>query len=179
VNDGRASAAVSVLRRAFDAQFAAPPPEATGVSETLVAVRVAGDPYAVRVQEIGGITASRRIVPVPSRLPEALGLVGIRGELVPVLSLAALLGYDHAGEEPRWLILCGAEEPVGLAVAELEGQLQVAAGDLHGAGEAGAERQHIGDVVCVGSLARPVISIPSVVEAIRRRAGREGPEKER
>ena len=84
---------VAEIRNAFDHSYAIPPASQVGEQiENLLAVRVAGDPYALRVGEISSLTNSRKTVALPSPVSELLGVAGIRGGFVPVYSLAALLG---------------------------------------------------------------------------------------
>src|SRR5436309_1156564 len=92
---GAASARVSELRRAFDGTFAKAIRTAGGEAqeEDLLAVRIFTHAYAIRVAEIAGIITSRKIVPVPSRRFELLGVAGLRGGLIPVYHLGALLGH--------------------------------------------------------------------------------------
>ena len=121
---------VAELRRAFDESFAVAPPERVTSWEDLLSVRIGGDPYALRVRDISGFMASGRIVPLPSRLPELLGMAGVKGALVPVFSLEALLGYVRPVEAPRWLALTGKVETVALAFGEFEGHLRILPEDV-------------------------------------------------
>ncbi len=169
------------LRRAFDQAFAVAPNTTVETFEDLLAVRVAGDPYALRVREITGLVASRKIVPLPSRRPELLGIAGNRGSLVAVYSLAGLLGYGADSKPASWLALAGAHEPLGLGFEELEGFLRVRSGDVHVAHPAEGARLHVGQVVIVGnksSQSRRVVDIPSMLATLDVHAGVAGPPKE-
>ena len=105
------------LRESFDQSFAiAPVVEGDGL-EDILAVRIAGDPYGLRMREIRGLVATRRVVPVPSRRPELLGVAGHRGAVVTVYSLAALLGYPVDVAPTPWLALVGESEPLGFGFA--------------------------------------------------------------
>ncbi|MGH9895296.1 MAG: chemotaxis protein CheW, partial [bacterium] len=55
---------VAALRQAFDESFAAPPPEESQGLEDLLRIRVAGDPYAIRLRDIAGVVARRKVVPI-------------------------------------------------------------------------------------------------------------------
>ena len=137
--------------------FALPPPQAAQQIEDLLAIRVAGDPYAIRLREIAGMVAGRRVIPVPAIPLDLLGLAGLRGGVVPVFGLASILGYGQAPGSPRWMILCGAEEPIALAFSDFEGYLRLPKSSLQVANtEAGV---------------RTVINIPLIVAAIRNRSG--------
>jgi chemotaxis signal transduction protein len=153
------------LRAAFDAAFARPPSAAGQDAVALLALRVAGEPVAVRVLETAGLMPARRIVPVPSRRPELLGISGIRGAVVPIYGLARLLRRGDDGE-PRWILLAaaGGEERVGLAVATFERHLLVPAGDLRPAAAGAAA--HAPELLHADDAPRPVLSIPSLVRAI-------------
>lgn len=175
---------VEELRGEFDRAFTTTP-LAQGVltgSETcdLLAIRVGGDPYVIKVTEITALAGRRKTVPLPTPIPELIGLASIRGGLVPVYSLAMLLGYgprsvDSKDSEPsRWLAVCGTIESLGLAFNDLEGYFRVASSDIYPASESNvagdAIRGFIKEVANVGGLVRAVVEIPSIVEAMKRRA---------
>lgn len=163
-----APSTAEAIRRAFDEAFAAPPRVRDRDSESLLAIRVAGEPFAIRVREIAGLVPPRKVVPLPTRLPELLGLAGIRGEIVPVYSLATLLGYRPTDGGARRLVLCGSKRPIALAFEALEGHLSVSPSDLYAAE---TPREHIRVVARAGAAVRPVVDLPSVLESIQRRLG--------
>ena len=134
-------------------------------------MRLSGNPYAIRVTEITGLANNRKTVAIPSPIPELLGIAGIRGGLVPIYSLVALLGYARDATPARWLALCGNEDQVGLGFSELEGYLRVPAAQIYAVSQENINGGHVKDVARVDGLVRPVVSMPSVVEIIRRRAG--------
>lgn len=170
---------VAEMRRAFDEARAIPFSE--GVEEqvdSFLAIRISGDAYAIKVSEIAGLSTGRKIVPVPSPISELLGLAGIRGTLVPVYSLNAVLGYGSNTERPRWLVLCGAEECFALAFDEFEGYLRIAQGELYPVGPKDAARIHIKEVARGPGTVRAVVSIALLRESIRERCRRNGVRKE-
>lgn len=157
--------AAEELRRRFDAAFAERPAEGRDEVVALLALRVGGEPVAIRVLETGGLVPARRIVPVPSRRPELLGISGLRGAVVPVYGLARLLGRGEEAE-PRWIVLAGGEERVGLAVAAFERHLVVPARDLRPAEHATDPRAHVREILHAAGAPRPVLSVPSLLRAI-------------
>jgi len=159
------------LRQAFDLSFALPPPQASREVEDLLAIRVAGDPYAIRLRDIAGIVAGRRVVPVPAVTLDLLGLAGIRGDVVSVFGLASILGYGQAPGSPRWMILCGVEEPIALAFSDFEGYVRLPKSSLHADENLRTTRQYVNQVASTEAGARAVISIPLVVATIRNRTG--------
>ena len=171
---------LSELRDAFDQSYAIPAAiQEAEQMENLLSIRVAGHPYAIRVSEISGVVNNRKTVALPSRVPELLGVAGIRGGLVPVYSLAALLGYSQDAGSTRWLAMCGSEEPVSLAFSEFEGYLRVPLTQLCAAEQKDAARAHVKHVLRAVGMVRAVVSIPNLLEMIRRRCNENRASKER
>jgi purine-binding chemotaxis protein CheW len=162
------------LRQAFDRSFALPPSQASQEVEDLLTIRVAGVPYAILLRDIAGIITGRRVVPIPAVTPDLLGLAGIRGGIFPVFGLASILGYAPDPGSPRWMIICGAEEPIALAFSDFESYLRLPTSSLHADENLPATRQQVKYVNHVASTqdgVRAVISIPLIVETIRNRIG--------
>jgi purine-binding chemotaxis protein CheW len=131
------------------------------------------------VSEISGLATDRKIVAFPSLIPELLGVAGIRGALVPVYSLAMLLGYSAETERTRWLALYGTEDPIALAFGEFEGYVRVSRAQLYLAEQKNVARTHVQQVVRATDLIRAVVSIPLIRKTIQRRCGNVGVSKER
>jgi purine-binding chemotaxis protein CheW len=115
---------VDHLRREFDRAFAEPAHEANDDFEDLLALRVGGGAYAARLVEIRGIHTQKKIVALPSRCAELLGVVGLREGIMPVYSLRLLLGYAREERPSRWMLLAGHAEPVVLSFDTLEGYVR-------------------------------------------------------
>jgi chemotaxis signal transduction protein len=180
IEPSHASIQAVKLRNEFDRARAIPfLPEAAEQIENLLAVRISGDAFAIRLREISGLATDRKIVAFPSPIPELLGLAGIRGRLVPVYSLAALLGYSASADQGRWLALCGAEEPVALAINDFEGYFRVPFSQVYTAEQKDLVRTHATHVVRASDMVRAVVSIPLLMEAIQRRCRNAGESKER
>jgi len=171
------SEAALVLRREFDLSFAQAWPTETPDMQHLLAVSVGGDPYALRVDEIGGLFVDRRVVPVPTPMSELLGVAGFRGQVAPVYDLAALLGYPRRPGQ-RWLILVRHVQFVALAFDAFDAQLAatpdqlvpLARTALHGVlPERPALHSHVDYAVCGHGAARPIIRLSSVVDEVQRR----------
>ena len=158
------------MRAAFDAGFAAPPAAAARAIERLVVVVAGGDRLALRLRELSGLRRLGRLSPLPGAASELLGLTGIRGRLTPVFSLARLLGLG--ADEPRWLALPRADQPLGLAFGAFEGYVEVAAGEIEpgSAGAAGASSR--GQVVRLRGEHVSILDVASIVSGIERRAAR-------
>jgi chemotaxis signal transduction protein len=168
------------LRRAFDEGFALPYPERGAASEDLLALRINGHPYALRVRELEGLHRAGKVVALPSPLPDLLGLAGIRGRLMPVFSLAALLGEKASSEGVARLALCDAGEPLALAFTTFDGHVRVAPhaiaaapGSLAADGAA-VGREHVHEVVSLEAGICPLVSVPSIIEVLRARTENRG-----
>jgi chemotaxis signal transduction protein len=152
------------LRGAFDGAFAAPPRPAARDEVALLAIRAGGDAVTLRVLDVAGLLPLRKIVPLPSRRPELLGIVGLRGTVLPVYRLAQLLGRPAPAEPPRWIALAGSADRVGVAFEVFEGHIVVPARDVQPVSGPG----HLAEVALVGGAPRPVVAIPSILRAIIR-----------
>ena len=159
------------LRQEFDFSFAQPPRAATEIPENMLAIRLGGDAYAIRIAEVGGLYADRRIMPLPTPLPELLGVAGFRGQIAPVYDLAALLGYTRQ-TPPRWMILVRLREPVALAFDQFEAHFAVLPERIvstSAAMPADATRPHLRDAVRSEDTVRPIIHLQSLLDDIQRR----------
>ena len=169
-NGSGVGATAAALRSLFDESFTVAAVSKQDRLEGLLAIRVGADPYVLCLSEIAGLYADRRVVGVPSPVPQLLGIVGLRGMLAPVYDLAALLHYPPAAS-PRWVVLAGGPQPVGFAFESFEAHVQVVdallVNDAERAGSAVTTRQHVRGNVRVAGALRPIIHIASVVETIR------------
>jgi hypothetical protein len=156
VNDISAAAAARLadLRQDFDQVFAAPVADQAQEQESLIALQIEGDLYGLSVREITGVAVAGKMVPLPSRSRGLLGLTGIRGAVLPVYSLAVLLGYPKAGESVRWL-----------ALGEFEGYVRVPKTALHAHDR--EARKHVHRFAQAGEVVRAIISVASVVSSLQ------------
>lgn len=172
----RSAPSAQHLRRQFDDGFAEPASERRQDFEPFLTLRIASTAYAVRLSEIAGFAAARKIVPLTSRLPGMLGLAAVRGSLLPVYCLEALL-HDEAAAEPRWFLLCRGQEPMALSFAQFEGHVLVPRSARLAA--KGAEGRHVQELVQVDNEVRGIIAVSSLAEAIRESVAAQRPVKER
>jgi purine-binding chemotaxis protein CheW len=161
---------VAEMRRVFDEAFALASSEQGNALEPMLAITLEGERFALRVHEILGVAVNReKIVPVPSRVPELLGLTGIRGVVVPVFSLARLLGFDSEHGQELWLAFCGERQsPIALAFEGMEKQFEVASNEIFAREESSGLR-YVSATVNEGAMLRGVINVSSLVEYIKAR----------
>ncbi|MDP2315114.1 MAG: chemotaxis protein CheW [Pseudomonadota bacterium] len=125
-----------------DGMFQRPPPARNNRVDVL-AIRVLGEALALRADRIGGVMAlgdASRLVRLPAADPSLLGLLSVRGIVMPIFSLAALLGLQgarlqearlqdvavHALHEPRWIAWIDGPKPAGYAFDCVDGRAWLA-----------------------------------------------------
>jgi purine-binding chemotaxis protein CheW len=153
------------LRSGFDASFAAPPP-VRETPESVLQIRVGGERFAVRPEHTGGLAKVRKVVPMPGRLPELMGLVALRGAILPVFDLAALLGIAPDATPPEWMILAAGDTAAALAFHAFEGQ-----GAPEWLGEhADADGKSV-QLVRTGTVICALLDLPRLFASVQSRAG--------
>lgn len=163
------------VRRAFDATFAAPVRSFEEERRSVLAIRAGEGRFAIRVEDLSGVEACRKIVKVPGSVPGLLGLTGLRGRLLAVYDLGAMLGQPsldmRAGSrrELRWMLVCGKDSGIGLLIEEIEAFVRIADADLKPI-EPGVAGEYIRAVLQRGASIRGVVDIASIVAAVARRA---------
>lgn len=88
-------------------------------------VGVADERYALDVSDVVEVVEIGAITPVPGAPPSVLGVRNLRGQLVPVLDLAAVLEVQRRGEPSAIAVVERAGQPTGLAVDRLFGTTEL------------------------------------------------------
>lgn len=158
------------MRGAFDESFAAPLQLEEEALERLLLIRVAGEAFAIRNVQIARLARMEKLLRVPSRLPELMGIAGIRSTLVAVFDLASLLGLD-SGAASGWLALTPGETPVALAFQHVDGHVSIPRTSLYPSHESSVTGPYVMEAVRIGQVVRGLINVPTIVESIQRRAG--------
>jgi chemotaxis signal transduction protein len=159
------TARAAQLRLAFDAAFAEPVRLDATLNEDLLAVRVGTQAFAIRLSEISGLFADKKITPVPGGHAALRGVAGFRGTIVPVYDLQTLLGHGNA-QTPRWLVVAAAA-PVALAFEVFDGQLRVARDAVLPQPSRPEVRAYAREFVQAQNFVGPIMHLPSVLEAIK------------
>jgi len=76
---------------------------------------VGADLYAVPIESVREILAAPAVAQLVTAPASVLGLVNVRGEIVPLLDTAALLGVGTVGNAPFAAVLHTAHGPAALA----------------------------------------------------------------
>jgi chemotaxis signal transduction protein len=153
------------LRVAFDRAFADPVRLDTAFKEELLAIRVGGQAYAIRLSEIAGLFADKKVTPVPGGHAALRGIAGFRGAVLPVYDLQILLGHPGNGS-PRWLVIAAAA-PVALAFDAFERQLRVPRDAILPQPSRPEIRSYAHEFARTQEFSGPIIHLPSVLEAIK------------
>jgi len=153
------------LRRDFDRGFAEPIRLDPIATEDLLAIRIGGQPHAIRLAEIAGLFAGKKITRVPGGHPALSGIAAFRGALLPVYDLALVLG--HAGAQaPRWMVIVAAL-PVALAFDGFEGQFRVPRTDILPQAAHADAPAHAQDIVRTKDFVGPIMHLPSLLDAAK------------
>jgi chemotaxis signal transduction protein len=158
------------LRRSFDESFAVPSWPEEIDQEDMLGIQVGSGQFAVRVSELAGVHASRKIVGLPGAIVGLLGVVGIRGKLVAAYRLSDLLGSGSAEGRPRWMLVCRGDSHVGLTIEALDGYMRVSSSLVHAARNEEGLSEHVREILQHKGVTRGVLSISSILATIMRRA---------
>jgi chemotaxis signal transduction protein len=159
-------ARLSALRLGFDGGFALPMVEKADDLLDVLMIRVGRDPYALRLAQLAALEADRTITPVPSEHGELIGVAGMRGAVVAVFDLAAVLGAPRP-EATRWLVLVKGA-PLAFAFSGFERQLSLRPDELarSPAAHGGAE------VVVRDGMNVPLLDLPALITGLEGRTRR-------
>jgi purine-binding chemotaxis protein CheW len=166
VSRNRAAQRLEELRDSFDSSFSRPPPPQKDPGEALLRLRVGGTPLTVRLGHLSGLHLMPRVVRLPGSPASLLGVVGLRGQLIAVHDLAALLGLP-VGEPPRWLLLAGGARRVGLAASGFDGQMRATQEQMKGGGGSSAVHPLLSaSVVLPDAPPVPVLDVDALVRKL-------------
>lgn len=162
----RVSERAATLRRDFDRTFAEVFRPDTTRREDLLGIRAGAQACAVRLSEIAGLHADKKITRVPGSAAALCGIAGFRGVLLPVYDLQALLGHPPAAATPRWIVIAQAA-PVALAFEAFEGHLRASPDEIVAHAAHPDMPRHARELLRLPGFIGPVLHLPSVLDAIR------------
>jgi purine-binding chemotaxis protein CheW len=144
-----------LLRKNFDDTFAHAPAVASPQAEMLV-FSVGGSDRAVRLGQIASVSRNPGTVAIPARAEAFLGVAGMRGAVVPVFSLAELLGVPDTGSD--WLLMVRGgttQETIAFACEAIRGYVRVE-----------EDKNRTAEVVKVGTEYYPVVDLHALRERL-------------
>jgi chemotaxis signal transduction protein len=84
-------------------------------------IRVAAEAYAMPVDHVREVADLGQLEPVPRARPELLGIRNLRGQILPVVDLARLLGVTRTMPPARLLVAETGGRRAGFAIDEVSG----------------------------------------------------------
>jgi len=143
------------LRAAFDGGFADAPAGERRAAIELLRVELAGEPHALALAELSSIHVDPRITAVPATAPALIGVIAVRGAIVPVYDLRALLGLATT-RAPRWVVIA---QGLAFAFDAFTGHLAVAEVPVRG------DARLVRGVVEHEGRNHPIIDLAAVIAA--------------
>ncbi|HEX6209919.1 MAG TPA: chemotaxis protein CheW [Methylomirabilota bacterium] len=140
------------------------PPEATLARRACV-VLLGGQPFAVDAADAREVVVLGTTTPVPGAPPSVIGVMNLRGNVLPVVEARPVLGLSAHTRSDRALVLAAGE---WCAAIVIEGVVGLAPLDGIDASAASAGDLTVGQVIAeTGDRAR-LLDTPALLAAIRR-----------
>jgi len=119
------------LKRSFDLTFQQPLVERGQELVHLLIVRIGTARFALKVADLAGLARAQTVVPIPGADSGLLGIAGLKGRMVAVYSLAAMIGSTELStEQNRWMVLCRCEKEIALAFTAVTSTMMVPRAEL-------------------------------------------------
>ena len=158
------------LKRAFDLTFQQPLVERGQELVHLLMVRIGTARFALKVADLAGLARAQTVVPIPGAGSGLLGIAGLKGRMIAVYSLAAMIGSPELNtEQNRWMVLCRCEKEIALAFTAVTGTMMVPRAELSPA-SSGAP-PHATDTVGSSSSQLWLLNVSSIAENIVKKTG--------
>lgn len=123
-------------------------------------LRVAAEAYAIPVTQVREVSGLGEVTPVPGTPPGVLGIRNLRGQLIPVIDLAAVLGISRVAAPGYLLVIQAQGQQAGLAIDAVSGVSELP--DQEEEAESGL----LSGAVLDGGDLIGVIDVPAVFGAI-------------
>lgn len=141
---------------------------ARGEGAQAVAFRLGGELHGCDIRLVEEVVTKRPIQPLPDMPPHLLGVLMLRGEMVPVMDIAPALGLAlEGGRTPSILVATHGEGRVGVAVDAVHEVLDVPAECVRPAPHSGGDRDAF--VVCVARIDDRLVTLIDLAEILGER----------
>ncbi len=134
----------------------------------VIAFRLGGELHACDVQLVEEVVTKRKVHRLPDMPPRLLGMLRLRGELVPVVDVAPLLELRLEAEQPAILVMAVGDVRVGVAVDAAHEVVTLSPAEYRPAPLTGAERDQF--VVGVARVEGKLVSLLDLGEMLREQA---------
>jgi purine-binding chemotaxis protein CheW len=139
-----------------------------GEGAQAVAFRLGGELHGCDIRLVEEVVTKRAIHPLPDVPPHVLGVLLLRGEMVPVMDVAAALGLTLRTEGPPSVLVVGmGDARVGVAAEAVHEVLDVPADSIRPAPHTGGDRDAY--VLGVARLAPGLVNLIDLAEILRER----------
>ena len=142
---------------------------ARGEGAQAVAFRLGGELHGCDIRLVEEVVTRRAVHPLPDVPPHLLGVLLLRGEMVPVMDVAPALGLalEAGGKAPAILVVALGETRIGVAAETVHEVLEVPADAVRPAPHTGGDREAY--VVGVARLAIGLVTLIDLAEILRER----------
>lgn len=131
----------------------------------VIAFRLGGELHACDIQLVEEVVTKRRVHPLPDMPPRLLGMLRLRGELVPVLDLAPLLELTLDAEVPAILVVAMGDARLGIAVDATHDVVSLSPADYRPAPHGGGERDRF--VAGVARVGGALLNLVDLAEMLK------------
>jgi purine-binding chemotaxis protein CheW len=131
----------------------------------VIAFRLGGELHACDIQLVEEVVTRRRVHRLPDMPPRLMGMLRLRGELVPVLDVAPLLDLELRAEQPAILVVGMGDARLGVAVDAAQDVVALTPADYRPAPLTGGDRDQF--VVGVARLDGKLVSLVDLAEMLR------------
>ncbi|MGC4061031.1 MAG: chemotaxis protein CheW [Aquabacterium sp.] len=156
------------LREVFDQGFAQAVVVDAARWQDFLQIRLDGQVHVLALDEVASLQPVNWVTPIPGPLPALIGLIGHKGETVPLYDLRILLGCP-ATVAPRWMVL-SRQVNVALAFDAFDKHLRRPDEAVARPASAQASGDHIRAHLRVDEQNWPIVSLASVGNSIQEAA---------
>jgi len=135
----------------------------------LVGFQVAGQELAVPIAQVQEVIRSVPVTRLPTAPPHILGILNLRGRVVPMVDLAGILSFSSERGDNRFIIVCRCREMlVGLMVEAVTTMHQAAGDSIEWAVEArvGVASEMVSGLLKVGEGLVKILSVDSLFQKV-------------
>lgn len=132
-----------------------------------VAFRLGGELHGCDIRLVEEVVTRRAVHPLPDVPSHVLGMLLLRGEMVPVLDVAPALGLALGAPAPAVLVVGMGDARVGVAAEAVHEVLEVPADAVRPAPHTGGDRDAY--VVGVARLEIGLVNLIDLAEILRER----------
>lgn len=167
------SKSAALLKEDFSLDFTHPPETFKEPGERFVLIRLSNRRFALKMTEITQLHPAGQILKAPGSFPNALGVVGLRGHLVPVFNLAYFVGIDT--QTHRWLAHVlprpgTYSDEFAITFEQQEGHREIQLNDIYPMSQTDKKWKCIQSLFRIESEMLEIINLTCIAEEIHKQA---------